>query len=214
MTVSLSAVRSADFSADAASDVILLLHGYGSTEHDLTGLAAALELDQRWASLRAPLQMAHGGAAWFEIQTPGDPASEPVVRATDAIWSWVDAEAGPHARVIAIGFSQGGLMASQLLRTRPERVAATVVLGGFVLRGEQPGDAELARTRPPVFWGRGAADRVIAPAAIERTREFLPGHSSLVERVYPGLGHGIDAAEVRDVRAFLEDARVRGAVAP
>ena len=32
----------------------------------------------------------------------------------------------------AVGFSQGGLMATQLLRTRPGRVAATVVLSGFV----------------------------------------------------------------------------------
>lgn len=94
-------------------------------------------------------------------------------------------------------------MATQLLSTRPARVAATVVLGGFVQAAAQPADDELARTRPPVFWGRGADDRVIAAHAVERTRTWLPAHTTLTERVYPGLAHGIHAQEVDDVRAFV-----------
>jgi phospholipase/carboxylesterase len=84
--------------------------------------------------------------------------------------------------IVPIGFSQGGLMASQLLRTRPERVAATVVLGGFVLGHPQPSDEALSLARPPVFWGRGANDRVIADSAISRTAAFLGTYSSLDRR--------------------------------
>ena len=188
---------------DAPATVALLLHGYGSNEHDLTSLAPALGLALPWASLRAPLQLGNGGAAWFTITTPGNPDVQPVTEATDAIWAWVDSNLGTNTRVVPIGFSQGGLMASQLLRTHPERVAATVVLGGFVLGAAQPGDATLAESRPAVFWGRGADDRVIAAPAIERTSDFLPQHSALVERVYPGLAHGINAAEIDDVIDFL-----------
>jgi phospholipase/carboxylesterase len=195
-------VRSTDWAADAAV-VPLLLHGFGSNERDMAGLAPVLRLGLPWASLRAPLQLGNGGAAWFEISTPGNPAAEPVVDATDAIWSWVHENLAPSARIIPIGFSQGGLMASQLLRTRPDRVLATVVLGGFVLGAAQPGDDEIAATRPPVFWGRGADDRVIGVPAIERTSDFLPGHSTLVERVYPGLAHGISQGEIDDVSAFI-----------
>lgn len=195
-------VRSADWSS-ASSPVMLFLHGYGSNERDLTGLAPALDLPLRWASLRAPLDMAHGGAAWFEVIVPGSPEPAAVDAATDRIWEWVDSQLGADATVVPIGFSQGGLMASQLLRTRPERVAATVVLGGFVSGAAQPGDGVLAASRPAVFWGRGADDHVIAAPAIARTTEFLPAHTALIERVYPGLGHGISAAEVADVRAFV-----------
>jgi phospholipase/carboxylesterase len=105
--------------------------------------------------------------------------------------------------VLPIGFSQGGLMATQLLRTRPERVVAPVVLGGFVQRSAQPGDTMLAEARPPLFWGRGAEDRVIGAPAIARTAAFLPGHTGLVERVYEGLAHGIGAEELADVREFI-----------
>ena len=189
--------------ADASPAVPLLLHGFGSNERDLTSLVPALRLDLPWASLRAPLQLGNGGAAWFEITTPGNPAPAPVLDATDSIWAWVDANLDPSVRVIPIGFSQGGLMASQLLRTRPDRVLATVILGGFVLGAPQSGDDDIAASRPPVFWGRGAEDRVIGVPAIERTSAFLPQHSTLVERIYPGLAHGISQGEIDDVSAFI-----------
>ncbi|NTW40315.1 MAG: hypothetical protein HGA44_10590 [Cellulomonadaceae bacterium] len=213
MSALLHDVRSPGWEAGVASvgAVAILLHGFGSHEHDLAGLAPALDLRLPWASLRAPLELGNGGAAWFAITTPGNPDPGPVVEATDAIWAWIDAHVDPAARIVPIGFSQGGLMASQLLRSRPERVVAPVVLGGFVLGAPQPGDAALTASRPPVFWGRGADDRVIAASAVARTSAFLPEHSALVERVYPGLAHGIDAAEVADVRAFLATALDEGA---
>lgn len=199
---SLRHVASADFAHDAPA-VMLLLHGYGSHEQDLPGLIPALNLPLPWASLRAPLSLGNGGAAWFEITTPGVPDPEPVVAATDAIWSWIDTHLSPETRIIPVGFSQGGLMASQLLRTRPDRVESPVILGGFVMGGEQPADEALATHKPRLFWGRGAEDQVIAAPAIARSSEWLPAHSTLSERVYPGLGHSINAEEIADVRNFL-----------
>ena len=183
--------------------VALLLHGYGSSEDDLAGLAPHVVPGLPWASLRAPLVLGRGSYAWFDVVTPGDPALEPVAAAAAAIWEWVDANLAPTTQLIGIGFSQGGLMASELLRTRPERIAATVVLGGFVQGATRPGDELLAKTLPPVFWGRGSQDTVIAPIAVTRTEAWLPSHSALSRRVYPGLAHAISADEAADVRRFL-----------
>jgi phospholipase/carboxylesterase len=208
MNTILNAVSSPDWDATSPSApaVVLFLHGYGSNERDLAGLAPALGLALPWASLRAPIELGGGAAAWFTITTPGNPDAEPVVAGTDTIWAWVDAQLDPSTRIIPVGFSQGGLMASQLLRTRPDRVLATVVLGGFVLGAEQPADEQLRANRPALFWGRGAEDRVIGQPAIERTSEFLPRHTSLIERVYPGLAHGISPDEIDDVRNFIATA--------
>jgi phospholipase/carboxylesterase len=109
----------------------------------------------------------------------------------------------PDTRLVTVGFSQGGLMATELLRTRPERVSATVVLGGFVQATERVGDDHLLEARPPAFWGRGQQDGVIAPHAVARTEAWLPAHTTLTQRVYRGLGHAISPAEVEDVAAFL-----------
>jgi len=207
MTTLLRDVRSSDWTEASASApvVAVLLHGYGSHEHDLTGLVGPLAVEVPWASLRAPLEMGHGGAAWFEITTPGNPDPEPIAEATDAVWAWIDEHVSPDARILPIGFSQGGFMASQLLRTRPERVVAPVILAGFVLSAPQPGDETLAGTRPAVFWGRGLEDRVIAEPAVARTASWLPLHTSVTERTYPGLAHGISQAELDDVRSFLAE---------
>lgn len=204
MNTTLRDVRSPGWSAtDAPEAMVLFLHGYGSNERDLLQLVPALGLELPWASLRAPLDVGNGGAAWFAIATPGNPNAVPVEEATEAIWAWIDDNVNPATRVIPIGFSQGGLMASQLLRTRPQRVVAPVVLGGFVLGAAQPADSLLLEQRPALFWGRGAEDRVIAPIAITRSAEFLPAHTTLSEHVYPGLAHGINGDELSDVRDFI-----------
>jgi phospholipase/carboxylesterase len=203
--MTLHAITSDGFTGGDAPAVALLLHGFGSNERDLVALASALPAGMPWASLRAPVEVRPGGYAWFPIGEPGNPDPGTVSAATAAIWQWTDAVLPAAARVVPIGFSQGGLMASQLLRTRPDRVIAPVMLGGFVQAGAQPGDAQLAATRPAVFSGRGQDDRVIARAAVARTETWLPAHTTPDQRLYPGLAHGIDGRVVADVRAFLVD---------
>ncbi|MDN4486641.1 dienelactone hydrolase family protein [Demequina sp. SYSU T00039] len=183
--------------------VALLLHGFGSHEHDLPGLAAFLPRGLPWASLRAPLEMGYGAAAWFPLSTDGAMDVTAIRSAADAVWDWVEATLPDDVQVVPMGFSQGGLMALQLLRTRPERVVAPVVLAGFVHEGEEPADAALARTRPPVFWGRGDADPVIWPEAVARTARWIDAHTVATRHVYPGLGHAVHEEEMGDVRAFL-----------
>ncbi|MFN3867358.1 MAG: alpha/beta hydrolase [Demequina sp.] len=206
-----AAIRSPhwDDASPPPGPVAVLLHGYGSHEGDLAGLSPWLPAGMPWVSLRAPLPMPGAGFAWFPLSLPAPPAPELVDEATAALWAWIDAHLGADARVVPMGFSQGGLMALQLLRTRPERVDATVVLAGFVTEAPQPADARLAEQRPAVFWGRGDADAVIPRATVTLTAGFLPGHSALTERVYPGLGHSVDERVMGDVRAFLSDTLVR-----
>ncbi|MBO0804554.1 MAG: alpha/beta fold hydrolase [Nocardiopsaceae bacterium] len=198
---------SADWTPNAPV-ALILLHGYGANERDLAPLGPMLALAAPWASLRAPLEMAPGAYAWFPLFPSGDPDPALAVNAdpasaTDAVWRWIDDRLAPDSKVAAVGFSQGGLMATQLLRTRPERVAATVVLSGWVTAAPQPADERLTAERPAVFWGRGGRDRMITADAIEQTSKWLPTHSSLTERVYPDLAHGVSDQETDDVRAFL-----------
>lgn len=186
-----------------AGPVLVLLHGYGSHEHDLAGLAPMLPAYMPWASLRAPLPMDFGGAAWFPLDLEGGPTPADLDAATDAIWAWIDAHVPVRAPVVPLGFSQGGCMALQLLRTRPERVLAPVVLSGFAAPVTQAGDDALAQSRPPVFWGRGDADPVIPAAMVAHLEEWLAAHADADTRVYPGLGHGITDQTMAEVRTFL-----------
>jgi phospholipase/carboxylesterase len=94
-------------------------------------------------------------------------------------------------------------MALQLLRLAPERFDYAVQLSGFVVQGENAGDADLAREPVPVFWGRGTLDDTIPPSAVDRTARWLPEHSALDARIYEGLGHGISPLELGDISTFI-----------
>ncbi|MGW3042224.1 alpha/beta hydrolase [Kitasatospora sp. NPDC001159] len=197
--VALYSEMSANWAPDAPV-ALILFHGFGADECDLAPLGPMLAPSLPWATLRAPIAVGHGGFTWFPLLAFGD--RDPA-RATDSVWQWIDAHLTRDAKVVTVGFSTGGLMATQLLRTRPERVAATVLLSGWVQAAPQPADERLTAERPAVFWGRGTADRMITADVIERTQKWLPAHSTLTKRVYPGLAHGIGNQEIVDVRTFI-----------
>ena len=180
--------------------LIVLLHGYGSHEGDLFALSPRLPLEPVVASLRAPLTMGPG-YAWWEVKDLGAPPAAEVNAAVGDVLEWLDSI--QYTSVSVLGFSQGGAIALQLLRAAPDRFTAAVCLAGFVPPGDHPGDAELARIRPPVFWGRGTLDPVIPPAAITRTLEWLPEHADADIRIYEGLGHAVSSDELTDFADFL-----------
>jgi phospholipase/carboxylesterase len=186
------------------SPIVLLLHGYGSNEEDLPGLMQYLPDSLPWYSLRAPIDLGSGYFAWANRVTPGNPPADDVELATQAIWQWVDANLDSRAPLIVLGFSQGGLMATQLLRTRPDRLMATVILAGFTLAAEQPADERLASEKPRVIYCRGLQDEVISAEAVQRTLTWLKAHTSAEVNSYDGLGHSIDERVMEDVADYLQ----------
>ncbi|MHB1288762.1 alpha/beta hydrolase [Georgenia sp.] len=200
----------------AGRPLLVLLHGYGSNERDLFGLVPHLPERLVVASLRA-IGANAAGYEWFplgpELAGPaGHVPSEHADRlradgtnqAAQAVRAWLDAVAGPFSAVALAGFSQGGAVAAQVLRQEPGRADAVAILSGFVAPGAADGDVDLAARRPPVLWACGDADPVIAPYLLERTAAWLPAHTTLTARSYPGLGHAISADTLADLGAFLE----------
>lgn len=194
-------VWSAPEAERADRPLLVLLHGYGSHEGDLFGLAPLLPLQPVIASLRAPLR-AGPGYSWYDLDGAShESRADGADAAARGLLHWLD---GVQATSVGLlGFSQGGAMSIQLLRHAPDRFAFAVCLAGFVVPGEAPADARLAEVAPPVFWGRGTHDTVIADSFITATQRWLPHHSTLTERIYEGLGHGVSDAELRDVLGFL-----------
>lgn len=183
--------------------VAVLLHGYGSNELDLPGLMNYLP-KMPWVSLRAPLTLQSGSYSWAPITIPGNPEAAPVEEATASVWAWIEANLPVDAHIIPIGFSQGGMMATQLLRTRPERVLATVVLSGFTLGHEQPADEVLKHQLPPAIYCRGLDDQVISADAVTRTEAWLESHSTATLKSYYRLAHSIDERVMDDVSVFIK----------
>lgn len=190
--------------------LMVLLHGYGSFEGDLISLASMLPEQFVCASLRAPVELPPpivNGFGWYEITEPGVPNVPALVRSTDAVLAWLDRldtrVTGGLGQIALMGFSQGGCMVSMLMRHRPERFTAGVICSGFIAEMDAPGDEVLAHNRPPVFWGRDEHDPIIAQSMIVPTEAWLPEHSSLTAKLYPGIAHSISREEMRDISQFL-----------
>ncbi len=196
---------SAEPDARAGRPLLVLLHGYGADERDLFGLVPYLPPEFVVAAPRAPLTppWPAPGHAWYPIDDLNGRDPEHVTAGASRFLEWLDA--GAHAADVGVlGFSQGAAIALQAMRLEPERFSFAVNLSGYAAPGELPRDRELAELRPPVFWGRGTHDDVIPPALVEHTVEWLPEHSELSGRVYPGLTHSVSEQELADVRVFLE----------
>lgn len=188
--------------------LVIVMHGRGSDERDLASLFPLLPADFAYASLRAPFGFGPG-FAWFDdaIEQPGAPRLTSADTMADAVLAWLRRLPWRPTAVGALGFSQGGAMATHLLRQGHGIVSFAVNMSGFVVGGEHPADAALARERPPVYWGRGSVDPFFSPELVRRAEEWLPLHTTLTEAVYPGLAHSVSEEMLRDVGDFLRARR-------
>lgn len=184
--------------------LLVLLHGYGSHEGDLFALSPYLPLDAVVAAPRAfdPHPMGFG-YSWFPLPEPslGPIDVAALDAAADALHDWLQGAAADAARVVIIGFSQGGMIGLQLARRHPDAVERLVFLSSMAVPGDEPGDDAIHDL--PVFWGRGTHDDVIPRAGVAHTLEWLPPRVRLTERVYDGLGHGVSEEMLADVLDFL-----------
>lgn len=211
--------------------LLLLMHGYGASEGDLIGLTPHLPSQFVCASPRAPLNVpgpAFNGYAWFPIEfsTAGIPLPQPEPEqfvgshahsAAVATLRWLDTLDArvPNGlgSIALMGFSQGGAMATSLMRMRPERFSAGVNCSGFVAGGSYPGDATLAEIKPPMFWGSDPADPIVTESRLAYSREWFPAHTRLEQHTYSGIAHSISYDEVADIHAFLSTHVQMGSIA-
>lgn len=180
--------------------IVLLLHGLGSHEGDLAGLAPDLPRGATYLSLRG-IHRSGPGFAWLEH--PIDPTRpEALQTSAAAVEDFIRALDAPV--VGAIGFSQGGILALQLLRRDPRALDWVVQLSGAPFPAPMPGDAALAAVRPPVLWGHGGLDPLFGPEREDAVRAFLQEHTAVEEVRRPYLGHGVDQEEITRIAAFIE----------
>ncbi|MGO2746555.1 alpha/beta hydrolase [Microbacterium sp.] len=205
LTIDADATRWAPAERDGLP-LLVMLHGYGSDENDLFGLRPFLPEGIAVASVAAPLSppWPAPGRSWYPIEEVNGRHPDGVTDAAQALLRWLDAEAADAPKVALLGFSQGAAVSLQAMRLDAARFGAIVALSGYATPGELQDDEDLRVSRPRVFWGRGTNDDVIPQPLVDHTAQWLPDHSELTGRVYPGLTHSVSEDELQDVRVFLE----------
>lgn len=186
--------------------LVVLLHGRGSSERDIIGLAGHLPPGPSYAAVRAPIGEG-GGYAWFANQGIGRPVAESLADAMSWFRTWLD-EVAPSGRpVILAGFSGGAAFAGGLILSDPSRYAGAAILYG-TLPFEQAGMA-LSPGRLlglPVFVAQGDQDRVIPAELLARTWDYLLGDAGAAPyaRRDPG-GHGLSQETADELAGWIAE---------
>jgi phospholipase/carboxylesterase len=194
---------------------ILALHGWGASAHDLFGLAPYLHGGE--AVVLCPqgplaMQVAPGrlGYGWFPVTGGGpmDPAE--FAKGRSALAAFVDEALTRYPvdsrKVAVMGFSQGGVMAFDLVLRDPARFAGLAGLSTWL-----PNDLANAIPRSealegfPVLVQHGTRDPMIPVERGRDTRQRLAQMGvDLSYREYE-MQHEIRPESLRDLVAWLED---------
>jgi phospholipase/carboxylesterase len=201
-------------SEDAQPWLRVLLHGVGSNEEDLFGLAEFVPAPFHVVSLRAPFVLGPGSYAWFEFSVAADGARRidriQEAASREAVVRTVQAVAGQLGvtpdRVVLGGFSQGGIMALSLLRTQPAMQQAAMVMHSRLLPEVDALAAPPEALHGKQLWvSHGLQDGVIPVASARAIRDLagtLP--LALTYHEYPGA-HEIRPAELQAAMLWLGD---------
>lgn len=190
-------------STDETAPLVVLLHGRGSNEQEIIGLAPHLPEGPRYAAVRAPIGEG-GGFAWFANRGIGRPLAESLRSTMDWFREWLDSVAPEGRPVTVIGFSGGAAFAGGLILDDPSRYA-----GAALLLGTLPFDAGLP-VEPAqlaglsVFVAQGERDNVIPRELLDRTWKYLTIESGAKTTTHrdPG-GHGITDETLASLAEWL-----------
>ena len=195
--------------------LLILLHGVGSNEQDLIGLAPALDPRFFVVSARAPITLGYGAYGWYHVQflTTGyimdhDEAESSRKLVLQFVGELTRSYNVDPNRVFLMGFSQGCIMSLAAALTDPRRFAGVVGMSGRMLPGVVSKIAppnQLAGL--PIMIVHGTADTVLSIDLGREIREELEKLPvDLTYREYE-MGHQISEQSMADITGWL-DARL------
>lgn len=198
--------------AAEGSPLVVLLHGRGSNEKDLLGLAPLLSDRTIVVAPRAPYPAGAWGYgpgwAWYRYVAEDRVVDDTLDRSLvslDELMGRLPGELPVAPGPIFLGgFSQGGTLSLAWGLTRRDRVAGVMNLSGFLVSSPLVSITDEA-IELPVFWGHGERDPMIPYALAERGRTELRRIGvDLVTADHPG-GHQITPEEMAALRQWLAD---------
>ena len=199
---------------DGPFPTILTLHGRGANAFDLLGLAPHI-CSGRFlvicpqGPLETPIAPDTMGYAWYPMSLGGPPDVAAILSSQKLLKDFLDECLRQYPidprKLVALGFSQGGVMAYSLALANPERFAALAALSTW-LPNEMVAQLEIgsAVQSLPTLVQHGTQDHMIevgrARDSVEKLREL---RVPLTYREYE-MGHEIRPRSLVDLSAWLE----------
>jgi predicted esterase len=183
----------------------ILLHGRGASADDILGLA-----DQFSAPDIAYLAPQAARSTWYPYSflaplQRNEPWLGSALRLIAGLTEELEQQGIPAERLVVMGFSQGACLALEFAARHPRRYAAVVAFtGGLIGPPGTPRNYAGAFSGTPILIGSSDVDPHVP---LERVHEssavFRRMGAGVDERIYPGMGHSINADELAAADALL-----------
>ncbi|HUI26984.1 MAG TPA: alpha/beta fold hydrolase [Candidatus Kryptonia bacterium] len=192
---------------------ILALHGWGASALDLLGLAPLLAGGQFLVLCpQGPVEVPLGGATgygWFPITMGAPPDPNAFGEAIESLRDFLATAQQRYPidarKLVALGFSQGGVLAYALALREPARFAALAALSSWLPAALAQQFAPVSPDQLPTLVQHGSADQMIDVGRARESVEALRRLGvSLTYREYD-MGHEINPRSLRDLSAWLHD---------
>jgi phospholipase/carboxylesterase len=197
--------------AGEADRLLLMVHGLGADEHDLTALLPHLDRRGRLLAVfpRAPHTLPFGGYGWFDFGGPDGVDRSSFLSALDALDDALDSACAEHGlareQSVVGGFSQGCALTLALAYrsgAKP-RPAAVLAMSGLMVHAPWL-PYEESDDLPPALVQHGTYDGVLPVArGWAAARDLTVLGAPVVYREYP-IEHHVSIESVDDAGAWLD----------
>jgi predicted esterase len=190
--------------ADARVAVVLV-HGRGDSAAGILGLTGEFDVDDiAWIAPQA------AGQTWYPYSflapmKDNEPGLSSGLRLLSEIVDTLASERVPASRIVLMGFSQGACLTQEYAARHATAYHAIIGLsGGLIGPSGTPREYEGSFDGTPVFLGCSDVDPHIPVERVRESAEVFTRMGATVDmRIYPRMGHTVNADEIEAVNALL-----------
>jgi phospholipase/carboxylesterase len=190
----------------SARAAVILVHGRGGTAENILSLARELE-----APGFCYLAPQAAGSTWYPSSflarlEQNEPFLSSGLRVLGSLVDRVSQRGIVHERIVLLGFSQGACLTLEFAARNARRYGGIIGLtGGLIGPDDAPRAYAGSFDGTPVFLGSSDPDPHVPAARVEETRDVYERMGAEVTmRLYPNMGHTINADELQHARATLD----------
>ena len=198
--------------ADSVYPTILALHGRGSNERDLIGLAPYLPQELFWISPRGPHTLGINSYEWYRVKKIGEPDPEQITSTLKLIDRFIDEilmiyPIDPQ-KLFLLGFSQGSILSMCYILSRPYKVAGAIAQSGYIPkdipRREDFKIIESDVKDKPILVTHGQEDTMIPVDWARASRDLLQKLGLYLSYYEFNMGHQVSTESLAAINTWLE----------
>jgi phospholipase/carboxylesterase len=184
-----------------ARNVVLLLHGRGSSADDIASLADSLPGDGTAFIVPSAAEGSWYPQRFFAPLDQNEPGLSSGLRIIDDLVDEMLAAGIPAGRIGLIGFSQGGCLALEYAARHPRRYHFVAGLSSALIGPLDTSRAQFDLQGTPVLIGCAERDAHIPLSHVEKSAATLSASGAIVtKQIYPGSAHGVFPQEITWLR--------------